>query len=104
MQPILRSRLLPRISFRSLLGATVLAAAIAAMARAAGNGVVALRAVLAGLAILISFMMLSILAFLVSWMIARLIHGRASDALQGNPFAKDNLPPQQIKPRDPSLG
>ncbi|SMP74808.1 hypothetical protein SAMN06265222_11844 [Neorhodopirellula lusitana] len=101
MDPIVRSRVLPRISFRAVMVFSVVAAIIAAVARAAGDGTTFAKAVIVGIAFLAFFFVLAMLAFLLSWMTARLTIGRFDNAREGNPFAKDQLPPQLLKPREP---
>ncbi|MEM6364882.1 MAG: hypothetical protein AAF745_10670 [Planctomycetota bacterium] len=95
---------MPRISFRTMLIASVLGALLAATARAAGNGVLVFKAVLASLIVVATFFGLAAIAFLIAWVVARLVHRQAKDYLEGNPFADGNLPPQQIRPRDPGDG
>lgn len=103
MQPVERSRVLPRISFRAMLVWTAIAAIIASVARAAGDGAILGKAVVAALALLVLFFLLAAFAFLVSWATAKLVIGRFDNAREGNPFAKDQLPPQLLKPREPEL-
>jgi len=103
MQPIVRSRVLPRVSFRAAMGWTVIAALIAAVARAAGDGATFAKAVIVALALLGVFFLLASLAFLMSWATAKLVIGKFDNAREGNPFAKDQLPPQLLKPREPEL-
>lgn len=101
MDPVVRSRVLPRISFRSIMGFTVVAAVIAAVARSAGDGATFAKAVIVAISLLAFFFLLSALAFLLSWITARLMVGQFDNAREGNPFAKDQLPPQLLKPREP---
>lgn len=101
MDPIVRSRVLPRISFRSVMVATFVFAILAAVARAAGDGVTLAKAVIVALVLLAFFFALSAIAFLLSWVTARMMIGRFDNAREGNPFAKDQLPPQLLKPREP---
>lgn len=96
----LKSRLLPRISFRSLFALTLVSAVVAAVARAAGGG----NALAFGFISAIAFAALVVVSlavvFLLSWMIASI--GYTSDATsQASPFAEDQLPPQILPPRDP---
>lgn len=101
MDPVVRSRVLPRISFRSVMGLTVVAAVIAAVARSAGDGTTFAKAVIVALSLLAFFFALTAIAFLLAWITARLMVGRFDNAREGNPFAKDQLPPQLLKPREP---
>lgn len=101
MQPVLRSRVLPRISFRAMMAITFLAAILATTARAAGDGATFAKAVISAVGFVAIFFILAIGSFLVSWLVARLIHNKANDSYQGSPFASGSLPPQIIKPREP---
>lgn len=101
MQPIVRSRVLPRISFRALMLWTVMAALIAALARAAGDGATFAKAVVVAIAMLGLFFLLAGCAFVLAWLTARLVVGEFDNAREGNPFAQDQLPPQLLKPREP---
>jgi hypothetical protein len=100
VEPVLRSRLLPRVSFRLLLALTALAAVIAALARAAGAGVALAHAAMAGLLFVAVCMGLFTLLFLVAWSISRLWFEGESEALHGSPFAEGQLPPQILPPRE----
>lgn len=102
MDPIVRSRVMPRISFRTMMGVTVVAAVIAAIARAAGDGATLARAIVVALLLLAFFFTLASVAFVLAWMTARLTIGRFDNAREGNPFAKDQMPPQLLKPREPA--
>lgn len=101
MDPVVRSRVLPRVSFRSVMVATFVAAIIAAVARAAGDGATFAKAVIVAVVLLTFFFGLSAIAFLLSWITARMMIGRFDNAREGNPFAKDQMPPQLLKPREP---
>ncbi|WP_246112951.1 hypothetical protein [Allorhodopirellula solitaria] len=103
MEPVVRSRVLPRISFRTLMIGTVVAAVIAAIARAAGDGATFAKAVTVAIALLGLFFLLAAGAFLLAWLTARLAIGRFDNTREGNPFAKDQLPPQLLKPREQEL-
>lgn len=100
MQPIIRSRVLPRISFRAVMLWTVIAALIAALARAAGDGATFAKAVVAAIVMLGLFFLLAGCAFVLAWLTARLVVGKFDNAREGNPFAQDQLPPQLLKPRE----
>lgn len=69
-QPVLRSRLLPRISFKMMFALTTLSAILAAIARAAGNGGEFASAAVAMGGFLIFCFTVFVLLFLVSWMAA----------------------------------
>ncbi|MFG0287581.1 MAG: hypothetical protein ACF8CQ_05390 [Rhodopirellula sp. JB044] len=101
MQPIVRSRVLPRISFRAMMIGTVVAAVIAAISRAAGDGATFAKAVMVAIVMTAFFFLLAAVAFLMSWATAKLVIGDVDNAREGNPFAKDQLPPQLLKPREP---
>ncbi|MBB3205146.1 hypothetical protein FHS27_000913 [Rhodopirellula rubra] len=103
MQPIVRSRVLPRVSFRAMMVWTVIAAVIAAVARAAGDGATFAKAVTAAVVSIAFFFLLAGFAFLMSWATAKLVIGKFDNSREGNPFAKDQLPPQLLKPREPEL-
>lgn len=103
MDPIVRSRVLPRVSFRATMVLTFVAAMIAAVARSAGDGATFAKAVIVALLLFAFFFCLSSVAFLLSWVTARMMIGRFDNAREGNPFAKDQLPPQLLKPREPEL-
>ncbi|KLU02103.1 putative transmembrane protein [Rhodopirellula islandica] len=103
IQPVIRSRVLPRISFRMMMAITAVAALLAAITRAAGNGAVFAKAALAALGFFAAFFAIAAFAFLVSWLVARLTIGRVDQSRQGSPFAKDELPPQLLKPREREL-
>ncbi|MCC9656801.1 hypothetical protein [Rhodopirellula halodulae] len=103
IQPVIRSRVLPRISFRMMMLLTAMAAVLAAVTRAAGNGAIFAKAVLAFVGVLAVFTAMAALAFLVSWSVARMTIGRVDQSRQGSPFAKDQLPPQLLKPREKEI-
>lgn len=103
MQPIARSRLLPRISFRLMMFLTALAAGGSAIARAAGDGGVLAKAIVTIMLVLAIFFVASAMSYLLAWAVARIAVGRVDNSLKGNPFAKDQLPPQVIRPREPGV-
>lgn len=103
MDPIVRSRVLPRVSFRAVMGLTLIAAIIAAVARTAGGGATFAKAFIVALIFLTLFFFLASVAFVLSWVTARMMIGRFDNNREGNPFAKDQLPPQLLKPREPEL-
>ncbi len=104
VQPVLRSRLLPRISFQSLFALTTLSALIASLARVAGDGGALALAVMVAIAFPLSCFLLFAILFLFSWAITFLWYDQEEeDTLKGSPFAAGQLPPQIMPPRDPSL-
>ncbi|WP_461505875.1 hypothetical protein [Rhodopirellula baltica] len=103
IQPVIRSRVLPRVSFRMMMAITALAAILAAITRAAGNGAVFAKAALAVVGVFVLFFAMAACAFLVSWLVARLTIGRVDQSRQGSPFARDELPPQLLQPRENEL-
>jgi hypothetical protein len=70
VEPLVRSRLLPRISFRTMLLLTTAAAIVAAIARVAGNGGELAKSVMMGLAFLAACFAAFAFLFLFSWSIA----------------------------------
>ncbi|OUT57691.1 MAG: hypothetical protein CBB71_15225 [Rhodopirellula sp. TMED11] len=150
-QPVLPSRLLPRVSFRMMLILTTLSAPVIAMVSAADEGATYAIGVSAGLAAALALLVIAWLAFLAAWAFdkgllafAGLIGGLGTLASAGmlvlwlttnegslftswivfrssmligffllllswqaskpsdqtSPFAEDQLPPQQIAPRE----
>jgi len=100
VEPVLRSRLLPRVSFRFMLVMMTLAAVIAAVARVAGEGGALAYAVVVGVLFLAACFSVFVLLFLFSWSISSLWYRETSDVHQGNPFADGQLPPQLLPPRE----
>lgn len=66
-EPILRSRLLPRISFRTMMLLTALCAVIATVARAAGDGGSVAKGLLAALILVACLFLAFSVLFLFSW-------------------------------------
>ena len=99
VEPVLRSRLLPRISFRLIFGVTALAAILYALARLAGQGGTLAMSIMLALAFLIACFAIFVAAFLLAWSIAILTAERQDDSAEGSPFASDQLPPQLLPPR-----
>ena len=100
VEPVLPSRLLPRISSRWLFVLTLLAAVIAAVARVAGQGSAVAFSVMVALAYLaIIFLLFSLLFFLVRG-VSLIWYAPPSEAHDGSPFAADQLPPQILPPRE----
>ena len=67
VEPVLRSRLLPRISFRVLLILTSLCACVAALARAAGTGAAMAQGILAGVGFVGAILAGFAVMFLLAW-------------------------------------
>jgi len=86
-----------------MMGLTAVAALLATTARSAGDGGTFAKAFLVLAAVPLLFFLLAGLAFLLSLVTAHLVLGKVANSLQGNPFAEQQLPPQQLKPRDPTL-
>jgi hypothetical protein len=100
VEPVLRSRLLPKVSFRLMLVLTTVSAGIAAVARVAGGGgALATSAVVALLFPLACFALFTLL-FLIAWSISSLWYQQDADSLKGSPFAEGQLPPQILPPRE----
>lgn len=99
-EPILRSRMLPQVSFRLLLGVTALVAILSTLGRIAGDGGAVARAVLLGLGLLVAVMMLGAVLFLFSWVVATFTLVESEPEKRENPFADGQLPPQTLPPRD----
>jgi hypothetical protein len=100
VEPVVVSRLLPKISSRFLFVLTTFAALIAAVARAAGaGGALANAAIVALIFIAVCFLLFAIL-FVISWAISSLWYEREPDTLEGSPFADGQLPPQILPPRE----
>jgi hypothetical protein len=100
VEPVVRSRLLPKVSFRVLFALTALAAIIAAVARLAGEGGELAYAAMVGLGFIAACFSLFAFLFFVSWAISSLWYQGEPDALEGNPFAEGQLPPQILPPRE----
>ncbi len=70
IEPIVRSRLLPRISFRMMMMLTTVAAVVAAIARVAGNGDELAKSVIMALAFPAACFAAFAFLFLFSWSVA----------------------------------
>ena len=101
VEPVLRSRLMPRISFRMMFALMTLAAIVAAVARSAGSGTAYAIGILVAAGFLLACFACFALVFLVSWSIAMLTYRGEVEHLMGSPFAADQLPPQILPPREP---
>ncbi|MEM0926261.1 MAG: hypothetical protein AAGJ83_09525 [Planctomycetota bacterium] len=143
-EPVLRSRLLPRVSFRTILLLMTASALVFAVAYSADQGGKYAMGFSAGIGFLLSIFAFSAVVFVVAWAIAivprivgfALVGGGLImaglnvinttvawiwiiDALaiglfltlfpfvsrrkEHSPFATDELPPQHLAPRDPTL-
>ena len=65
-EPVLRSRLLPQLSIRSILGLTFVMAILAAIARSAGAGEEAAKAFLFAASAVMAYFAISVLLFLLA--------------------------------------
>jgi hypothetical protein len=97
---ILRSRMLPQLSFRLLLGLTAGVAFLSMLGRFAGDGGAIARSVLFTLGVLFAVMMLGAVLFLFSWVVATFALVADEPASRQSPFADGQLPPQALPPRD----
>ncbi|TWU39171.1 hypothetical protein Poly41_19930 [Novipirellula artificiosorum] len=101
VQPLLRSRLLPRISFRFVFALTTFAAIVASVARVAGDGGALAKATIVALIYPAVCLCTSVVLFLFAWAITTLwFKADDQDTLHGNPFAEGQLPPQILPPRE----
>lgn len=102
VEPVLRSRLLPPISFRALFGWTTLGAIGFAIARAGGRGAAFALAIEVAFGFLLLCLLLFATLSLVAWVVGVLVVGETDRPEQASPFAEDRLPPQLLPPRDPT--
>jgi hypothetical protein len=100
VEPVLTSRLLPKVSFRLLFALTTMSAVIAAVARSAGQGGALANALLVGVGFLAVGFLLFFLLFLISFAVTSLWYDGDADTLDGSPFAEGQLPPQILPPRE----
>ena len=105
VEPIQRSRLLPRVTFRMMFAVTTIGAILAATARVAGIGSPGnAQAVAKGVLVAIGFLAVCLAAFalffLIAWLVSILWYRPADELVEGSPFAEDQLPPQILPPRD----
>jgi hypothetical protein len=70
VEPVLRSRLLPRISFKVMLFLTTFSAVVAAVARIAGNGGELAKAVMTSIGFVAACFAAFAILFLISWSVA----------------------------------
>lgn len=102
VEPLLKSRLLPRFSFRFLFLLTFGFALLGAATRSAVQGYALAMAVLAFIGFFVIFFFVSAAMFLLGWAIAVARTGSSQDTTQGSPFAEGQLPPQILPPRNPN--
>jgi len=101
VQPVLPSRLLPRVSFRFMLVLTFLTALFYAVARAAGDGGAVAFAIVAAVLFPAACFAVFCILFLFTWAISSLWYrDDSAEALKGSPFAEGQLPPQILPPRE----
>ncbi len=101
-EPILRSRMLPQVSFRLLLGITALVAVLSTLGRFAGDGGAIARAVLLAFGVIVAVMLVGAFFFLFSWVVATFALVANEPEKRPSPFAEGQLPPQALPPRDQS--
>ncbi|QDT05996.1 hypothetical protein K227x_44030 [Rubripirellula lacrimiformis] len=99
-QPIERSRMLPRISFRWMFALTTLGAILAAVAKAAGSGASFAVALMVTIGFIGTCFALFVLIFAITLAVSSLWYQPVDDTHQGSPFAADQLPPQILPPRE----
>ena len=99
-EPVLRSRLLPQLSIRSILGLTFVMAILATIARSAGAGEEAAKAFLFAASAVIAYFAISVLLFLLARTTDLLFPQRSNLEEQDDAPAGDRLPPQILPPRD----
>lgn len=100
VEPVVRSRLLPRFSFRLILALTAVCAVIATVGKAAGGGSAVASAAVVALGFIAVFFALSAVLFFVCWLVAILWYEGDPDVGHGSPFADGQLPPQMLPPRE----
>lgn len=101
VEPVLRSRLLPPISFRALFALTTLGAIAFAIAGAGGRGAAFALAIEVAFGFLLLCLAVFALLSLVAWVVGVLVIGDTDRLDRASPFAEDRLPPQLLPPRDP---
>lgn len=100
VEPVLRSRLLPRVSFRLVWLLMTLSAVIAAVARAANSGYATAWAALVAVGFVLACFVLFVALFLFCWTISSLWYTATTEVTEGSPFADGQLPPQILPPRE----
>ncbi len=99
-QPILKSRMLPRISLGFFFALTTLGALVAAIARAADQGAALAIAALSSLAFVVTCFAFLAILFFICRLIAYVKGDSISQTSKGSPFAEGQLPPQILPPRE----
>lgn len=102
VEPVLKSRLLPQVSFRFFIALTTFCAIIAMVARMAGQGIAIANAAIVGLVFLGICLFMFAALFLIAWQVSLLTSQdqQDPDELEGSPFAEGQLPPQILPPRE----
>ncbi|WP_235033439.1 hypothetical protein [Rubripirellula obstinata] len=105
VEPIQRSRLLPRVTFRAMFAITTIGAFLAAIGRVAGLGTPGnAQAMATGVLVSVGFLAVCLavfaIFFLIAWLVSILWYRPADELVEGSPFADDQLPPQILPPRD----
>jgi len=96
------NRLLPQVSFRTMMLVATVTAMVAFTTRLAlGGSMIAISFVNAVATLVITFVCFAIL-FVIAWIPAVIGYDSLEDTNLGSPFAEDQLPPQVIPPRDPT--
>jgi uncharacterized Tic20 family protein len=102
VEPVLKSRFLPRFSFRFLFLLTFICALVGAILQSAGAGYAVAISAVVSLSYFLVFFALCILLFLVLWSLSFLQRDKADEQNAGSPFAEGQLPPQILPPRNPT--
>ena len=101
VEPVLKSRLLPRISFRFMFLLTLGFALLGAATRSAVEGYAFAIAVLAFIGCLVIFFVACMFVFVLTWAMSLPLRRSRENPTQGSPFADGQLPPQILPPRNP---
>lgn len=99
-EPVLPSRLLPRLSLRLLFTITSFAALISSMARFANLGAITAKATLFAMVALVAFFTISAILFCLSRLADFGQTNKETNAVESD---TDSLPPQIIPPRERTL-
>ncbi|WP_164103773.1 hypothetical protein [Candidatus Laterigemmans baculatus] len=99
VEPTLRSRLLPQLSFRSAMLAVTGTVFLAWLARLAWQGQTLAQVICFTLLSLAGFYLISIALFFAAWIPAILMRRYHDSTPAGNPFAAEQLPPQILPPK-----
>lgn len=96
------SKLLPKLSLKSILGLVTLGAFVAWLGRLAWLGYSLPWVLLVSLGSVLLFFLLGAVAFIIAWIPAKIMIRREElDQVEGSPFSKEQLPPQILPPRGP---